>query len=93
MKYPIDKTACFTGHRILKKDFCVNELDRAISDLIERDYNVFLVGMALGFDMLSFERLLLLKGKHPDIKLVACVPCADQSAKYPAIKKREYEKK
>ena len=91
MNYPLMKTACFTGHRIVKKNFDVEELDAAILSLIKRGYNVFLNGMALGFDMLSFERVIKFKNTYPDIKLIACVPCSDQSAKYPKNKVVEYE--
>ena len=64
-----DKTCCFTGHRVLKKDINVDNVDKVIQNLIDKGINTFLVGMALGFDLLCFERLLLKKDQN--IKIVA----------------------
>ena len=44
------KTVCFTGHRVLEKDFDYKKLEKSLSVLIEKGYENFLIGMALGFD-------------------------------------------
>lgn len=85
-----EECACFTGHRVLKKDLDVLALDVEIIKLLERGYKNFLCGMAMGFDMLCFKRLLKLKNKYPDTKIIACVPCKDQPKKFPAEIKKEY---
>lgn len=83
-----DKTCCFTGHRVLKKDINVDNVDKVIQNLIDKGINTFLVGMALGFDLLCFERLLLKKDQN--IKIVACIPCRGQELKYPLKEKEKY---
>ena len=59
-------------------------------DLIKKDYKYFLIGMAVGFDMLCFEVLHNLKKEH-DIKLIACVPCENQSKNYSIQEKEKYD--
>lgn len=86
----IEKTCSFTGHRILKKDINVEDIDNIVDMLISQGYNTFLVGMALGFDLLCFERLLLKKSKN--IKIIACIPCKGQEGKYPSKEKEKYYK-
>ena len=92
MKYPKELSACFTGHRIVKRDFDPTLIDGAVVDLIKKGYRYFFIGMALGFDSLSFMRVNSLKKRYPDIKIIACVPCRDQSFKFPDDKKLEYKK-
>ena len=82
--------ACFTGHRVLKRDIDVLALDNEIIKLLNRGFDTFLCGMAMGFDMLCMKRLLKLKDKYPQIKAVACIPCKDQAKKFPADIKKEY---
>lgn len=88
MNIDIEKTCSFTGHRILKKDINIQNLDEKIDTLIEKGYDTFLVGMALGFDILCFERLLLKKEKN--IRIIACIPCKGQENKYPLKEKQKY---
>lgn len=85
-----DKTVCFTGHRILKRDFDVSKVDEVIDDLIGKGYIYFLDGMALGFDMLCCERLLAARERHPDIRIIACIPCADQEETFPPHEAERY---
>ena len=90
MKYDIEKAVCFTGHRELKEDLNISVLDETIENLIARRFEVFLCGMAVGFDLLCFERVLLLKEKYEDIKILACVPCPLQVSKYGEKEKERY---
>ena len=85
----IEKACAFTGHRILPNNFDVSELKSVIENLIDSGYNTFLCGMALGFDMLCFSVLLELK-KYNDIRLIACVPCNEQSKFFTKTQAKEY---
>lgn len=82
--------AC-TGHRVLGKNFSAEALERAMRALIGKGADTFLCGMAMGFDALCCETALRLKREYP-LKVVACVPCGDQSSRYPAREKNRYEK-
>ena len=83
-----EKTCSFTGHRIIKKDFNIENFDNLLKDLINKGYDTFLIGMAIGFDMFCFERLLLLKDKN--IKIIACIPCKEQDKKFNKKEKEKY---
>ena len=89
----IDKevTVCFSGHREMKKDFNAEYLYDLISSYIKKGMKNFLCGMAIGFDMLVFKILEQLKVKN-DIKIIACVPCKNQSERYNKEQKAEYDK-
>ena len=90
MIFDIDITACFTGHRIVKRDFNYKRIDEAIEDLYESGYRIFLNGMALGFDTLCFKRLMVLRKVYSDIKIIACVPCNDQAELFSERDKKIY---
>ncbi len=85
-----DKTVAVTGHRVLEKNFNYNNLSKVLYDLSDK-YDTFLIGMALGFDTECFKALINIR-KEKNIKIVACIPCADQSSKFSALQKRVYEK-
>lgn len=89
----IDKkvTVCFSGHREMEKDFNAEYLYDLISSYIKKGMKNFLCGMAIGFDMLVFKILEQLKVKN-DIKIIACVPCKNQSERYSKEQKAEYDK-
>lgn len=87
--FELQSTCCFTGHRVLKKDFDDNRLDEVIEKLIKNGYKTFLVGMAIGFDLKVFERLLNFKNKNIDI--IACVPCKDQDKFFNKTQKELYK--
>ncbi len=86
-----ETTCAFSGHRILPKNFNTKEVEDAVQKLIDSGYNTFLVGMAMGFDMLCFEVVEKLR-KTNDIKLYACVPCLNQDNYYSAKDKIRYHK-
>ena len=78
----------FTGYRPQKLPFR-GESDPACADLkrriyaeIERLYEhgagEFYTGMALGVDMWCAEAVLKLKSLHPEVRLVALLPCRGQ---------------
>lgn len=86
--------ACaLTGHRELEENFDSADFKKAIRRLIEqKGVTVFYCGMALGFDMRACAYLLRLKGKFPQVKVVACIPCPQQSDTFPPQAKREYDR-
>ncbi|MDE6442675.1 MAG: DUF1273 domain-containing protein [Clostridia bacterium] len=83
-------TCAFTGHRNLRNtDFDSSLLDRVILNLIKGGTKVFLCGMALGFDLEAAQSVIMYK-KDYDVKLVACIPCAGQEAKFSGSAKNLY---
>ena len=85
------KTCAFTGHRNLPDDFNVKKLEEEIVKTVSLGYDTFLVGMAVGFDSLCFNILYSVR-KIKDIKIVACIPCKNQSEKFSFKQKEAYEK-
>ena len=86
--FDLQTTCCFTGHRVLKKDFDDESLSIIIDKLIKNGYKTFLVGMAIGFDLKVFE-ILQTKKKY-NIDVIACVPCKDHDKFYNAKHKEQY---
>ena len=85
------RSVAVTGHRTLCKDFDKERLKKTFTGLIKDGYNVFLVGMAVGFDTECFRMLYELKNKN-DIKIIACIPCLNQSERFNSFQKAEYDK-
>lgn len=85
------KTCAVTGHRDLSRGVNAEDVKKILETLIISGYDTFLVGMAVGFDMLCFGILENLK-KIYDIKLIACVPFPEQSRKYGLKQKTEYQR-
>ena len=89
-----EHTVCFTGHRLLSRqdEAIIAQLDDLLEMMYRRGYRDFLCGGALGFDMLAAEYVIRLRGKHPDVRLIFVLPCADQSARWKAADCRRYER-
>jgi len=80
------KTCCFTGHRPKALPWDSDESDTrcgafkskvkfTVENLIvERGYNKFISGMAMGADTICAEIVLMLKNIYPYIKLECAVP-------------------
>ncbi len=79
-----------TGHRQLGEDFSRKELSKRITELVERGVLTFYCGMAMGFDLTAAKLLLAVKKKNPDVKLIACIPCAEQDKYYSKADKKTY---
>lgn len=47
--------------------------------LYGQGYRRFFNGAALGFDQLAAERVLALRGRHPDVQLIMAIPCEGQN--------------
>lgn len=77
-----DKTVCFTGHRkIPPENFeeISRRLETTLIQLIEKGYQYFGAGGALGFDTLAAQTVLKLKTVYPYIKLILVLPCEGQA--------------
>ena len=84
------KTCVFTGHRELPLDFSKKQLKSAIEKLISLGVDTFLCGMAIGFDLLAAETVLTLRKKHPQIKLITCIPCIGQEKYFSKTDQKRY---
>ena len=85
------KTVALTGHRVLDGTLNKERLKSEILTLINAKYDTFLVGMALGFDTVAFNILESIR-KTEKIKIVACIPCPEQSNGFDLYQKKEYER-
>ena len=81
-----EKTCCFTGHRVLKNNFNIKNLENAIESAIKKGYKTFLTGMAIGFDLKVCETLF----KYKNIEIVACIPCKNQDVFFNKKQKLQY---
>ena len=86
------KNCVFTGHRDLGDDFSKSRLKKTIEGLIKEGVENFYNGMAIGFDLIAAECVLSLRKKHPQVKLIACVPCYGQEKYFSETDKRRYVK-
>ncbi len=87
-----NKTLAVTGHRTLNLDFSKKKLRENFITYIEKGFNTFLIGMAIGFDTVCFQTLESLKKEYGDIKLIACVPCISQAERFSMLQKIEYKR-
>ncbi|MBR3704612.1 MAG: DUF1273 family protein [Oscillospiraceae bacterium] len=89
-----EKTVCFTGHRALGKmdTHSLSHLDELLALLYAQGYRDFLCGGALGFDLYAAERVVELRRAHPDVRLIFCLPCADQCSKWKRADCSRYER-
>ena len=86
------RTCAFTGHRNLKNtNFDASLLDRTIGHLIKNGTDTFLCGMAMGFDVESAQSVIMHK-KNYDVKLIACIPCANQTERFSESARKLYER-
>ncbi|MGN1104636.1 MAG: SLOG family protein [Candidatus Coproplasma sp.] len=85
-----ENCCAFTGHRKIKGDLDINDLDITIKKLIDGGVTTFYNGMARGFDLLAAQCVLKFKREYPQIKLVACVPCPEQDKYFSLEEKRIY---
>lgn len=90
----------FTGYRPEKLPFfgeddpmCI-ELRERLSEQIDRliadGADEFYTGMALGVDTWAAEAVLEHKKSHPEIKLIAVIPCPEQPDKWNAADRKRY---
>ncbi|MBO4692820.1 MAG: DUF1273 family protein [Clostridia bacterium] len=97
-------SCCFTGYRPQKFPFALdhnnpqyrefeNRLISEISGLIGAGCLNFYTGMAMGFDIVAAECVLILAKafKNSAVRLICAIPFTGQSAKYPLEWKERYE--
>lgn len=85
-----EKRVAVSGHRELEYNFNFKSLREELEKLSDK-YNVFLIGMALGFDTACFQALEKIR-ENKDIKIVACIPCTNQNEWYSLPQRAEYER-
>lgn len=94
------KSLCFTGHRPnklygydpRKNAKLLWTLNNLIEKLItDRNYGIFISGMALGIDMWAARIVLKLRETYPHIKLICAVPCLNHSSKWVESSKTEWK--
>ncbi|MBO7344444.1 MAG: DUF1273 family protein [Clostridia bacterium] len=85
-----EKAVAFTGHRQLPINFNKKNLEKKIEDYILSGKEIFLIGMAVGFDTLCFQMVEKLKKTYKNIKIIACVPCENQQKSFSFLQKLEY---
>ena len=88
-------TACFTGHRFIKKELVPKiekHLESVIKKLVKSGVIHYGCGGAIGFDMLAGYTVLKMKKKHPQINLIMVLPCENQDLKWDEQDKERYRK-
>ena len=95
---------CFTGYRPSKFPFSMdkndseylkfeNKLIEQILKLANDGCNEFMSGMAIGFDIIAAEAVMLLRNAYPklNIKLTCVIPFPEQSAAFSDDWKKRYD--
>ena len=82
-------TCALSGHRVLSRQFSKQLLQQQLRALLEEGADTFLCGMALGFDLICAETLTALRTQYR-LRLVACIPCADQPCRFTPAQKQAY---
>ena len=82
-------TCALSGHRVLSRQFSKQLLQQQLRALLEEGADTFLCGMALGFDLICAETLTALRTQYR-LRLVACIPCADQACRFTPAQKQAY---
>lgn len=89
------KSLAFTGHRTIpveRQNEIRTRLVEAVSVASKSGITCFFSGMAMGFDLMAAETVLSLKGKYPEIRLIAVVPFRRQSSRWPSMEKERYQR-
>lgn len=91
-------TCCFSGYRVEKMPFTVNDprvdalhaaLDRAIADAAAQGYTGFFSGMSTGFDLWAAEAVLRAR-ETLSIQLFCAIPFDQQANRYSPEWKRRF---
>ena len=87
------KTCCFTGHRPKElpwkgdykdprcKEFATTTLLPVIQKYYDNGYRNYIVGAAVGFDMVALIALIKFRKEHK-IKITIAIPCNNHTAKW-----------
>ena len=95
--YPenIQKTAFFTGHRILSRTDLSDlpeKIFQCLSASYDSGYRRFFCGCALGFDTLAAFETVRLRERFPDVQLLLAIPCETQSDRWQASDRETYRR-
>ena len=86
MELDKSRTACFSGYRVEKFSFSLedktsaeyinlcNDIDAAIKNALNLGFGTFLCGMAKGFDLLCAQAVLKIRQEQNNIKLISVLP-------------------
>lgn len=88
-------TCCFTGHRIIEsKDIptVIHRLEKTIVSCIDKGYQYFGTGGALGFDTIAANTVLRFRNEYPFIRLILVLPCKQQSSGWDIDDIEEYNR-
>ena len=80
-----EHTVCFTGHRTIsaeERERIISELDILLERSYRHGYTTYIAGGAIGFDMIAACRVIVMKRKHPDVRLILALPCRNQTDKW-----------
>lgn len=87
-------TCAFTGHRQVEKEaeraLCAL-LVRAVAYAYAEGCRTFLTGGALGFDTLAARTVIAFRLSHRDVRLELLLPCLNQSERWTARRRTEYD--
>lgn len=88
------ESVCFTGHRFIGKADApyLARLAELLELLYERGYRDYLCGGALGFDLFAAEQVVVLRNRHPDVRLISCIPCEEQCTRWRANDQNRYRR-
>lgn len=86
-----ENVCAFTGHRDVGDDLDLDRLECIVKSAIQGGINIFLCGMARGFDLIAAQTVLRLKKEYPDIKLTACIPCLGQDKYFNEDDRKKYK--
>ena len=88
------RSCCFTGHRDIpleKYGEIWSAVEREALKLYGNGVRTFIVGGALGFDMLCGEVVLRLKSRMEDVRLVIALPCRSHDSKWEASERERMD--
>jgi len=91
----VNKTCCFTGHRVLPADELSGlekKLLLQIESLIKAGIEIFIAGGAVGFDMLASFSVISFKEKYPHIRLLIMLPCVNSDLMWSSENKEKQKK-
>lgn len=97
-----NKTWAFTGPRPQNLPWGNNESDprclevkklikEKIIDAIDKGYEIFITGLALGCDIYCAEIIFELKKTYPQIRLIGAIPCKTQDKFWDENSKKRYK--
>lgn len=99
--FQINRTCCFTGHRISKLPWgnreddvrCLRlkqELYEIVTLLYSEGIRWYVCGMALGCDTYFAEAVIRARSERKDIRLEAAIPCPGQSSRWSGVQRERY---